>query len=298
MKTLFTLFFFVLFSYSAYSQGALEYFTAQEGVASVTSEASEDGISDPTFVFIGTANQSITIPFLGDVKIEFLMESGTSNTWLYILRSKSNDELRLAYAVVKIPVLGFQAQQFPVEDVIGEGQDIDLTTSLSDTDWMDSDAAATVFQTSTELYNFYTNNPEPDVLVVGLFINTSIPFVNEDEPIWGITIEANGVAKACAANAETGDLTCSEFTSVEEYLSIDQIELFPNPARDMININLPSEMTAGNSIEILDPLGRVVAVINDNYEGTIDISGLSTGTYFLRINTGNQIFTGKFLKSE
>jgi hypothetical protein len=65
-----------------------------------------------------------------------------------------------------------------------------------------------------------------------------------------------------------------------------QMELYPNPVRDQLFIQLPDEWPSGFRIDVLDPLGRMVIHQDKQHHFTtteVDVSHLATGMYFVRI---------------
>ena len=91
----------------------------------------------------------------------------------------------------------------------------------------------------------------------------------------------------------TIDLTLN-FTGIEE-LNHQQIFLTPNPASDFITILGIENVTGIKSMELVSSAGRVVAVLK---VGTlkIDVSTLSSGTYFLSIAHANGTEQLRFVK--
>lgn len=61
----------------------------------------------------------------------------------------------------------------------------------------------------------------------------------------------------------------------------NQVSIYPNPAKSVININSKSEI---KSIELYDVQGRIIETIIGN-KNNIDISEKSNGVYFLKITT-------------
>jgi Leucine-rich repeat (LRR) protein len=70
--------------------------------------------------------------------------------------------------------------------------------------------------------------------------------------------------------------------------------LSPVPAKDFLTISTKQALVV-SSINIYNTLGQLVQV-NTNPNETIDVSGLQSGSYFVRITTDNGSTTGKFLK--
>ena len=111
------------------------------------------------------------------------------------------------------------------------------------------------------------------------------------------SIKGNGNAGILTVeNIKSGDYALGvwdeEHASLKENSSELNINIYPNPAEDKINIELKNE-TKGN-IVITNQLGQVVKEMNiDGKELTIDVEDLTSGIYF--INVSNQKM--KFLKN-
>lgn len=75
-------------------------------------------------------------------------------------------------------------------------------------------------------------------------------------------------------------------------------KVFPNPAYDIINVELPSE--GDWSVTLVDKLGRVlIATILNGKKGRLDISAFDDGVYFLKIeNKEGEIGVHKILKMD
>ena len=89
-----------------------------------------------------------------------------------------------------------------------------------------------------------------------------------------------------------GDTTTTTgITAATEILH--SIQVFPNPAKDVINLRIENEEKALFTITMKDVTGRnCLDVINQQVEGsinkTVDISKLSAGTYFLFVQKDQQ----------
>jgi uncharacterized repeat protein (TIGR01451 family) len=80
----------------------------------------------------------------------------------------------------------------------------------------------------------------------------------------------------------------------------NQLKVFPNPANEILNINLQN-----NNIEnciITNALGQMVYSsaneINANHKIQLNISHLSAGVYFVKVSAGDGSYNAKFIKSE
>ncbi|MDA3952105.1 MAG: T9SS type A sorting domain-containing protein [Bacteroidales bacterium] len=59
--------------------------------------------------------------------------------------------------------------------------------------------------------------------------------------------------------------------------------IYPNPANDQLNINIDDQFTTDYRYTIFDIYGRIFIDSNEN-QSNIDISGLNSGVYFIRIS--------------
>lgn len=91
----------------------------------------------------------------------------------------------------------------------------------------------------------------------------------------------------------------STSSSISEPLENSAIALYPNPATDILHVEVNQEMVgASTQIQILDVFGRLVKqepVRGGNV--ATDVSNLDSGLYFIRLISGNEIIvTKKFVK--
>jgi len=103
--------------------------------------------------------------------------------------------------------------------------------------------------------------------------------------------------------------SAGETNIVSSVLSIDRVsnsieiaEISPIPANDYINVEFAAAEGQEIVIEVVDVTGRVLSTQNavSSVEGnvtTIDVSGLTVGTYFVTISNDTQKIIGKFVKN-
>ncbi|MCQ2265507.1 MAG: T9SS type A sorting domain-containing protein, partial [Bacteroidales bacterium] len=85
-------------------------------------------------------------------------------------------------------------------------------------------------------------------------------------------------------------------TSIENNEIDQQLCVYPNPAKEQINIQCPNNM---KSIEIIDIMGKSVKCLNNisgnNY--TLNISNWANAIYFVKVtDTDNQVYIQKIIK--
>jgi hypothetical protein len=74
-----------------------------------------------------------------------------------------------------------------------------------------------------------------------------------------------------------------------------EIEVYPNPASDVLHFNFP-ESIVNVKIEIYDNVGRIL-ITNEllGLENSIDVSQLKSGNYFVRIISEYENWSGCFV---
>jgi hypothetical protein len=93
-------------------------------------------------------------------------------------------------------------------------------------------------------------------------------------------------------------LPCASTSNPPNPISVSQspveqkLNIFPNPATDNITIAVPAHMQSGK-IVITNSVGAVVKEVSAT-QGTIDTQELPAGLYIARLQSGNEIVTGKF----
>ena len=88
-------------------------------------------------------------------------------------------------------------------------------------------------------------------------------------------------------------------TSVEDF-NIDRLVVYPNPSRDMFNVEFTSLITQTLQVRIINSLGDIVFTDNlENYIGQykkqINLKEYSKAIYFLEIQTNDGIINNKLI---
>jgi hypothetical protein len=90
---------------------------------------------------------------------------------------------------------------------------------------------------------------------------------------------------------------CSITGMKEKHLQTE-FTISPNPTNALLNINSGKVINGDVKIEVIDALGKVL--ISEDYkdfnQSTIDVSPLSSGIYFLKISSGENVTTKKIIK--
>jgi endonuclease I/chitodextrinase len=87
--------------------------------------------------------------------------------------------------------------------------------------------------------------------------------------------------------------TCYSALSVDEF-NLAQVKLYPNPVKNNLTVNLKSDITT--KIEIYDILGKRVLGRTLNETSSINLQGLNTGIYIVKITQNNASISKKLIK--
>ena len=121
---------------------------------------------------------------------------------------------------------------------------------------------------------------------------TIIP--NQDGDYWVIVTDANG----CLSDTSFFVVDWIH-TSVEDF-NIDRLSIYPNPSRDIFNIEFTSLLRQNLEIRIINSIGEIIYLENlENYTGeyskAINLKEYSKALYFLEITTNNGVVNKKLI---
>ncbi|MGM0474782.1 MAG: fasciclin domain-containing protein, partial [Bacteroidota bacterium] len=118
-------------------------------------------------------------------------------------------------------------------------------------------------------------------------------FINEAQVITADIETDNGVVHVI-------DAVITPSTGIEErIINTVSVSIYPNPAREYVNIRFELTEESEISLEMYDMLGQRVRIVNQGYayEGShtlrFPVNDLESGMYLLIINTGNSQIANK-----
>lgn len=128
---------------------------------------------------------------------------------------------------------------------------------------------------------------------------------NSSSPLPAIKLTAVGtryyVCQPHAAMGMKGQINVTSSTGIAEQTTAFFMSLYPNPANDLINLNVSGANSEVVSISVLNLLGNKVIdlggkqILNNGVK-QIDISALPKGVYFLNIVADNKTRSIRFVK--
>ncbi|MBK6985968.1 MAG: T9SS type A sorting domain-containing protein [Bacteroidetes bacterium] len=87
-------------------------------------------------------------------------------------------------------------------------------------------------------------------------------------------------------------------TGIKKQAINNVFTISPNPTNALLNINSGKAINGNVKIEVIDALGKTL--ISEDYkdfnQSTINVGSLSSGIYFVKISSGDNAITKKFIK--
>jgi hypothetical protein len=124
------------------------------------------------------------------------------------------------------------------------------------------------------------------------FWNIAFPWPSLGEPI---TLNSGTIPAKVRYTSTDSKTVCTDQStvSIPEFNS-NAIKVYPNPVFKELKVE--SGKLKVKNIAVHDVLGKVVMSINTPQATVLNVSGLSSGVYFLKIDCGNTSVTKKFIK--
>ena len=122
---------------------------------------------------------------------------------------------------------------------------------------------------------------------------------------WGTgyyEITANGGAVTVISGGSFGTSETKRFTntvlSSGNFEALKNVFLYPNPTKNVLNIEIPNSISLDGSYEIYNTLGQLIAnhKISNQNDLTINVAGLSNGVYMLNLKLDGNNKILKFVK--
>jgi hypothetical protein len=106
-----------------------------------------------------------------------------------------------------------------------------------------------------------------------------LPFDIQEDGSEGPHFYSNGTAWAIR-------MSTNPTISIAENTELEGVSMYPNPTNGLLNIT--TTMNEKYTVEVMNVLGEVVSTSNFNGMTTMDLSGLASGVYNVRIATGTK----------
>ena len=107
--------------------------------------------------------------------------------------------------------------------------------------------------------------------------------------------------KAASAHASSrSNIQYKNTVGIAQLQNNNGVSIYPNPASKQLTVKFNKPLATNTQINITDVTGRTIMSIGNKFENnssaTVDISNLTTGIYFIRIETNSTTQVVKFIK--
>ncbi len=99
-------------------------------------------------------------------------------------------------------------------------------------------------------------------------------------------------------NTLTGAYSFGEVSNTAQFVSANEVKLFPNPTTDFVTVQIDAvELQKDATVQVFDVTGKLVQSLQyqNAQQVTLDVSNLTAGTYFLRLSTDSHLIGKRFM---
>lgn len=284
------------------------------GIPLTGMSSSQPGLPLPKFRITSTVSGNSTVcisseqedtdPWTDTERATF-MSNGTIDTSVTIEQSNNGENFQFDSKVVRVEGQNANEYEFVGYNWLSDDWTIESRTKFFLNNGLIDSAAQLKFTSPTTSVfagytKFYYSNGLDSVLDFG-FDTVTNEFVVEDKVI--IESKENGKTKSFGLySVDNGTWNkIATFTykngntsSINNSLTNNKLSIYPNPANETLQINVPNNMEVKNA-HILNANGQIVKEINNLDK--VDVSNLPAGLYLIQATTNSYIITQKFIKN-
>ncbi len=247
-------------------------------------------LTNSKFILLQTVNGFVNIGGF-PVNVSFDINTGASEAWAFI-SVDSVDTTHFATTFV------FKNSNYGLMFMTREEFNLNLSGKMSEykaipEDYvLDSDSLAEALRANQEFMDFYNKNYPFDYLGIDLFVNSNFEDINYGEPYWMLNIRTQENWRTCSVHGITKEIYCvGDDTYVDDnlFLNLDDYLIFPNPASEMVYMNLPEPIS---NLRIMNIFGETIKEFstaeinnfNSNQKFSFGTGEFATGIYFVIID--------------
>ena len=159
-----------------------------------------------------------------------------------------------------------------------------------------------IYKPHEEFYSFDTSVPQDDILKPRynyIYMNTSEASISLKlkSMLTEIEFDRNMECASCGFT-RTYYYSRLNVSNTDDYEPVVTYSIFPNPAREFLEINFEKDVTSKEGVvEFYNLAGRIVKTHNlFNGYAKVDISKLEEGLYYYKISIGDRSYSGSIVK--
>lgn len=154
---------------------------------------------------------------------------------------------------------------------------------------------------TVNLNGFSVNNGNYSTLQLSALPSseTFVSHTNNALKLNSVTVNSNSFSITVPSLSTTAVILKSTLTGIAEHKNqTDELKIYPNPATDILNVSISSNVAKPTEIDVFDLSGRKIQVSEINYDGyspiTTNVSTLSNGFYLLSVKNKHFTSTKRF----
>ncbi|WP_300565844.1 T9SS type A sorting domain-containing protein [Flavobacterium sp.] len=248
--------------------------------ATITSSAIDDLPSDNTFVFNQTVVNSLDPNDKTCLEGATIDPSKVGEYVHYMIRFENNGTANAQNIVVKDMI---DAAKFDVSSLVpmkGSHSFVTNITAGNKVEFIFENINLPFDDANNDGYVAFKIKTKPTLVLGNTFSNTASIYFDYNFPI------VTNTATTTIAALSRQDFEFSNY-----------FNLYPNPVHDVLNIATTATIEI-SSINIYNTLGQLVLVIpNAQNTKAVDVSNLTSGNYFIKINSDKGTANTKFIKN-
>jgi hypothetical protein len=137
-------------------------------------------------------------------------------------------------------------------------------------------------------------------LITATVVSTDYNYYHASQKFPLLTVSYNDISGALTSNTGTVKVNNLLITGINKLSSNDLLTVFPNPAKNDINIKLNNKFSENCEVTIYNAFGQVVksSLLGNSADisSHICIDDLSSGIYTVKTNIGNKVAFRKIIK--
>ncbi len=197
--------------------------------------------------------------------LKFNSSTGEATIWAYVFEDTSRPDSTTVVPLLKSILNTYTNLSSLIS--VAQFKSFIPKTSISSTDFIDSDEMLTIMKGGAKYQEFMASNPSATISYIAMGNNDNFTQLKLNEPYWTVNYIANNDNFICATHAITKETNCFSIATSVESNENSNISLSPNPASDKVVINL-NGFNSDDIIDskIIDSKGQVVVDITDNFK--------------------------------
>ena len=138
--------------------------------------------------------------------------------------------------------------------------------------------------------------PNQDVYLYDNYLETEVALNNDDNYIYSFSVDASNPESNATDRFE---IVIQQTTFSTNESELQGISIHPNPVKDMVTVDLSQFTGEAKQLQVFDITGKLINqkdISNGDHQFNINMTGIASGVYILKIETATGQFQHKLIK--